>query len=177
MRAISIVAAALVLAAPAAAHSLTAAQTHVLKHRFQLSTYKVAAYEGRWHWLLRPSFQHCAQIRFAKPRGTCFKHREGYRWHRERMERIHRILWPPPPPPVREVSSSRSALCGPACIQCESGGDPGAVSPDGKYWGLYQFDYGTWVAHGGAGSEYGHAGAERQHQVASRIDYDAWPNC
>lgn len=72
---------------------------------------------------------------------------------------------------------SGSSICGSSCIQCESGGNPGAVSPDGVYWGLYQFDYGTWVAHGGGGSEYGHAGAARQHQVASRIRYDAWPNC
>jgi len=60
---------------------------------------------------------------------------------------------------------------------CESGGNPQVVSPDGRYWGWYQFDYGTWVAHGGLPSEYGNAPLWRQHQVAARVNYDAWPNC
>lgn len=35
--------------------------------------------------------------------------------------------------------------------QCESGGDPTAISPDGQYRGKYQFDRGTWAANGGTG--------------------------
>ena len=35
--------------------------------------------------------------------------------------------------------------------QCESGGNPGAVSPDGTYRGKYQFDMETWRAMGGTG--------------------------
>jgi Transglycosylase-like domain/Putative peptidoglycan binding domain len=35
--------------------------------------------------------------------------------------------------------------------QCESGGDPRAVSPDGRYRGKYQFDFTTWRAVGGSG--------------------------
>jgi hypothetical protein len=35
--------------------------------------------------------------------------------------------------------------------QCESGGDPTAVSPDGTYRGKYQFDQGTWSSVGGTG--------------------------
>jgi hypothetical protein len=79
----------------------------------------------------------------------------------------------------RELQSSPGYApgCGSSCVNCESGGNPGAVSPDGKYWGLYQFDYGTWKAHGGIPSHYGSAGASEQHQVAARISYDAWPNC
>ena len=49
--------------------------------------------------------------------------------------------------------------------------------PSGQYWGWYQFDYGTWVAHGGAPSGYGNAPLYVQHQVAARVNYDAWPNC
>ena len=60
---------------------------------------------------------------------------------------------------------------------CESGGNPQVVSPDGKYWGKYQFDYQTWVAFGGAPSAYGNASEGYQDQVASRVNYDAWPNC
>lgn len=60
---------------------------------------------------------------------------------------------------------------------CESGGNPQVVSADGRYWGWYQFDYGTWVAHGGSPSSYGNAPLYEQHQVAARVRYDAWPNC
>lgn len=35
--------------------------------------------------------------------------------------------------------------------QCESGGNPRAVSPDGRYRGKYQFDRATWRAVGGRG--------------------------
>src|SRR5262245_22820946 len=35
--------------------------------------------------------------------------------------------------------------------QCESGGDPTAVSPDGRYRGKYQFTRSTWKAMGGTG--------------------------
>jgi peptidoglycan hydrolase-like protein with peptidoglycan-binding domain len=34
---------------------------------------------------------------------------------------------------------------------CESGGNPRAVSPDGRYHGKYQFDFATWRAMGGSG--------------------------
>jgi hypothetical protein len=36
--------------------------------------------------------------------------------------------------------------------QCESGGNPSAVSSDGRYYGKYQFDLPTWRAVGGSGS-------------------------
>jgi hypothetical protein len=35
--------------------------------------------------------------------------------------------------------------------QCESGGNPSAVSEDGVYRGKYQFDQATWEAIGGTG--------------------------
>ena len=35
--------------------------------------------------------------------------------------------------------------------QCESGGNPRAVSPDGRYRGKYQFTRGTWESLGGRG--------------------------
>lgn len=34
---------------------------------------------------------------------------------------------------------------------CESGGNPRAISPGGKYRGRYQFDLGTWAGVGGSG--------------------------
>lgn len=38
-----------------------------------------------------------------------------------------------------------------AVAQCESGGNPQAVSPNGTYYGLYQFSVETWHAVGGSG--------------------------
>ena len=35
--------------------------------------------------------------------------------------------------------------------ECESGGDPAIVSPDGRYRGKYQFTRSTWRALGGSG--------------------------
>ena len=35
--------------------------------------------------------------------------------------------------------------------QCESNGDPGAISPDGTYRGKYQFTRETWASMGGTG--------------------------
>ncbi len=64
--------------------------------------------------------------------------------------------------------------------QCESGGNPHAVSADGKYFGLYQFDLQTWRAYGGKGSPAA-ASAATQTKVARKL-YAAqgkapWPSC
>lgn len=56
------------------------------------------------------------------------------------------------PGPVSTGTSNRSH--GPdfaALAQCESSGNPRAVSPSGKYRGLYQFDLPTWRSVGGTG--------------------------
>lgn len=82
-------------------------------------------------------------------------------------------------PEVTVASSSGAPLCDMACVGCETGGtyDPQIVSPSGTYWGWYQFDYSTWVNHGGNPASYGNAPASEQTAIASRITYDAWPNC
>jgi hypothetical protein len=38
-----------------------------------------------------------------------------------------------------------------ALAKCESGGNPRAVSPNGRYRGLYQFSMATWSSVGGSG--------------------------
>jgi Transglycosylase-like domain len=88
---------------------------------------------------------------------------------------------PPPQPPAgvrtdstESVGGSSNPMVNPSC---ESGGNPQVVSPSGQYWGWYQFDYQTWVAHGGDPGSYGNAPLYVQHQVAARVQYDAWPNC
>lgn len=75
------------------------------------------------------------------------------------------------------VTSGGTGACGSACIQCESGGNPQAVSADGTYWGLYQFDRQSWVAHGGNPATYGSASAAEQTAVAANVSSDIWPNC
>lgn len=69
--------------------------------------------------------------------------------------------------------------CGYSCVKCETGGtfDPQIVSPGGTYWGWYQFDLPTWLRHGGGRSLYGSAPSGYQTLIASRVNYDAWPNC
>lgn len=52
-----------------------------------------------------------------------------------------------------------------ACvIRAESGGQTQIWNASG-HWGLYQFSYGTWVAHGGAPADFGHAGGAEQTQI------------
>ena len=65
--------------------------------------------------------------------------------------------------------------------QCESGGDPEAVSPSGRYRGKYQFLRSTWKEWGGRGSDPAEAPEAHQDRVALRL-YRArgttpWPTC
>ena len=67
-----------------------------------------------------------------------------------------------------------------AIAACESGGDPEAVSSDGSYMGLYQFDQGTWESVGGTGSPIEASAAEQSYRAAllySRSGSSPWPIC
>lgn len=64
--------------------------------------------------------------------------------------------------------------------QCESGGDPQAVSSDGTYRGKYQFDRQTWRAMGGRGDPA--RASEREQDRRALALYRArgaspWPAC
>jgi peptidoglycan hydrolase-like protein with peptidoglycan-binding domain len=64
--------------------------------------------------------------------------------------------------------------------RCESGGNPRAISPDGRYRGKYQFDRATWRAWGGSGDPAA-APESVQDRIALKL-YRArgtapWPNC
>ena len=64
--------------------------------------------------------------------------------------------------------------------QCESGGDPSAVSPDGRYRGKYQFDRATWRAMGGSGDPAAAPEAEQDRRAQRLYDQRggaAWPSC
>ena len=64
--------------------------------------------------------------------------------------------------------------------RCESGGDPRAVSPDGRYRGKYQFSRATWRALGGTGDPAKAPEAEQDRLAAALLAQSGtspWPNC
>ena len=63
---------------------------------------------------------------------------------------------------------------------CESGGDPTAVSADGRYRGKYQFSRATWRYMGGTGDPAQASEAEQDRRAAkllARAGTSPWPNC
>jgi hypothetical protein len=63
---------------------------------------------------------------------------------------------------------------------CESGGNPEAVSPEGTYRGLFQFDQGTWESVGGHGDPAAAPEAEQDYRAAllySESGSSPWPVC
>src|SRR5690625_1144731 len=67
-----------------------------------------------------------------------------------------------------------------ALAQCESGGDPTAVSSNGLYYGLYQFSVGTWESVGGSGLPSEASAAEqtqRAQTLQARSGWGQWPYC
>ena len=64
--------------------------------------------------------------------------------------------------------------------QCESGGNPQAVSADGQYRGKYQFDESTWESLGGSGDPAAAPESEQDQRAAQLYRQrgpSAWPNC
>ena len=94
----------------------------------------------------------------------------------------------PPPPPVYHAAVAASVSSGTyhrsygapaavyhggsgyqACvIRTESGGNSQVMNSSGHY-GLYQFDYGTWVSGGGSGGTFGHASVAEQNRVFAAV--------
>ena len=67
-----------------------------------------------------------------------------------------------------------------AIAQCESGGDPTAVSADGMYHGKYQFSVATWAAMGGSGLPSQAPEAEQDMRAAmlyAQSGPGQWPVC
>jgi hypothetical protein len=64
--------------------------------------------------------------------------------------------------------------------ECESGGDPTAVSPNGRYRGKFQFTRGTWTTMGGEGDP-ARASESEQDRRALRLYREQgstpWPAC
>jgi resuscitation-promoting factor RpfB len=64
--------------------------------------------------------------------------------------------------------------------ECESGGDPTAVSPGGQYRGKYQFSVDTWRNLGGEGDPAEASEAEQDRlalKLYRRAGTSPWPNC
>lgn len=72
--------------------------------------------------------------------------------------------------PVHESNVSTSGMGGfQSCvITRESGGRAQVMNSSGHY-GLYQFDYGTWVSGGGSGADFGHASVAEQNRVFANV--------
>ena len=64
--------------------------------------------------------------------------------------------------------------------RCESGGNPRAVSPDGRYRGKYQFSRETWRSLGGEGDP-ARASEREQDRLAAKLyrlrGTSPWPSC
>ena len=64
--------------------------------------------------------------------------------------------------------------------ECESGGDPTAISPTGQYRGKYQFDRQTWAHMGGSGDPAAAPEAEQDARAAQLLEQRGsapWPVC
>lgn len=84
----------------------------------------------------------------------------------------------------RTTAAPRSALSPSSTLariaQCESGGNPTAVSASGTYRGKYQFSRATWRAMGGTGDPAKAPEAEQDQRAAAllaRAGTSPWPVC
>jgi Transglycosylase-like domain/Putative peptidoglycan binding domain len=80
-----------------------------------------------------------------------------------------------PPAPTGEAAATLEQIA-----ECESGGDPTAVSADGRHRGKYQFDQDTWEGLGGTGDPAAAPEAEqdaRAAQLLSERGTAPWPVC
>jgi hypothetical protein len=91
----------------------------------------------------------------------------------------------PAPKPARAARPSRTATKPRADVwralaQCESGGNPIAVSADGRYFGAFQFELSSWQLVGMTGNPVDHP-YDVQLEAARRLQsvqgWGAWPTC
>ena len=96
--------------------------------------------------------------------------------HEECPEEPAEYLQPVATTAVRRGMSSQLA----SIRACESGGDYTAVSPNGLYYGAYQFHHQTWASVGGTGNPAHASPAEQDMRAQMMIDAGRrgeWPNC
>jgi peptidoglycan hydrolase-like protein with peptidoglycan-binding domain len=81
---------------------------------------------------------------------------------------------------ARQASSEDPAVVLDRIAQCESGGDPTAVSADRRYWGKYQFSKATWRSVGGSGNPARASEAEQDRRALILYEREGtapWPVC
>ncbi len=86
----------------------------------------------------------------------------------------------PAPAAPAHHSSASSGLNWAAVARCESGGNPRAVSPGGRYRGLYQFSLSTWHSVGGSDDPINASPSEQTHRAQllyARTGASSWPVC
>jgi hypothetical protein len=82
--------------------------------------------------------------------------------------------------PSYELAGGVSQSTLDAIAACESGGDPTVVDSSGTYYGLYQFDMGTWASVGGSGSPAAASPEEQSYRASllyARAGSSPWPVC
>jgi hypothetical protein len=82
--------------------------------------------------------------------------------------------------PSYELAGGVSQSTLDAIAACESGGDPTVVDSSGTYYGLYQFDMGTWASVGGTGSPAAASPEEQSYRASllyARAGSSPWPVC
>lgn len=94
------------------------------------------------------------------------------------------VVAAPPTAPARTSSAAATSSSGGlnwgALANCESGGDPRAVSGSGSFRGLYQFSIGTWQSVGGSGDPIDASAGEQTHRAEllyQREGRSPWPVC
>lgn len=133
--------------------------------RRSLRTFPYTAHERRTLGRVIRCQAYAKSVPIVRHHLRLYKH--GYR----RRFRFH-IEWAK----VAQAVKDRLA----AIASCESGGNPRAISPGGKYRGKYQFDYGTWGTVGGSGDPA--AAPEREQDARAARLYRSrgaqpWPVC
>jgi hypothetical protein len=86
----------------------------------------------------------------------------------------------PAPTSETTVPSAPASATLERIAQCESGGNPSAVSADGRYRGKYQFDRATWERLGGTGDPAAASEAEQDRLAAKLLaerGTSPWPTC
>ena len=81
---------------------------------------------------------------------------------------------------ARGSSANDAATVLARIAECESGGDPTAVSADGRYFGKYQFSRATWRRMGGRGNPARAPEAEQDERAAMLYEQEGtrpWPVC
>jgi len=80
----------------------------------------------------------------------------------------------------RQGTGGAGSLNWAALAACESGGNPQATNPSGKYRGLYQFSIATWQGVGGQGDPIANSSGEQTYRAMllyNRSGAGQWPKC